>query len=78
MYRVEDRDWRTYWGQSPAPRNMEPLGVIWVGDGTRIENGALFQNDEGRFWVGNAGVLKALPTREVAKALSEAPSKFEG
>lgn len=75
MLRVESADMdrcRMYWGQGPFPHGCDFLGIVWMGDGTRIENGALFQNEQGRFFAGNAGVLKALPTRETAKALSDA------
>jgi len=73
MYAVENSEkWRLYWGNKPVPSGCEALGLIWVGDGTRIENGVLFQNDSGKFFFGNDGMLKSLPTREVAKALNNA------
>lgn len=63
-------EWRRYWGAGPLPDDFDPLGIVWKGDGVSIEAGALFQSQDGRFWVGNNGALKGLPTRETARALA--------
>ena len=57
--------WRIWWGAGPIPAGAVVAGTVRRRPG---DHGALFIIG-GRFWQGNAGTLRSLPTRLVQWAI---------
>jgi hypothetical protein len=64
--------WRLYWGPGPLPAGAECLGTIERAPG---DAGALLLCGA-RYYQGNAGCLRSLPSREVQRALRRSAGAY--
>lgn len=70
--------WEEFWGDRPVPAGFEVLGTVVLVDLKKDNEGALFRDTKGSFFVGRKGVTAPLPCKDVEEALerSQAATKM--
>lgn len=64
-------DWRPYWGTSPLPNGVKPIGVVTRSESKTNRVGALLQAVSGMYVQGNNGSTTAVNNQAIRKIMNQ-------
>lgn len=66
-----DEDWRPYWGTTPLPNDVVPIGVVTRSESKTDKVGALLQAPSGMYIQGNNGSAKGINNQAIRKIMNQ-------